>query len=364
MNNKLFTTLTIAFLFLSAIVFAQAPQAFSYQAIAANANGTPVANGTVAVRISVLDNSATGTVLYTETHSKQTNAQGLFNLNIGQGSPTTGTFSGINWGQNAKYVKVELDPAGGTNYVNVGTNQLMSVPYALFADNVNPGSIGSAIGATTIEGKGNMLVTYTSSNAYAYHQSGTSSNNGWWNAQSLSGQVLGAASSKNAIVVYTATNAYAFHRSGTSSNDGWWVSQSLSGTPIGICASDSQIVVYTSSNAYAFSKSGTSSNNGWWNAQSLSGTVKSATASVNAVVVYTSSSAYAYHQSGTSSNSGWWDEQSISGTVSGARASSNQIIVYTSANAYAFSKSGTSSNNGWWNAQSLSGTSIGAINSK
>lgn len=120
-------------LFITAISFAQVPQGISYQAIALNGSGNPVVSSNVGVRLSVLDNTATGTVLYSETHTKMTNPQGLFNLVIGLGTPVTGTFAAINWGTNSKYFKVELDAAGGTNYVLTGTTQLLSVPYAMYA---------------------------------------------------------------------------------------------------------------------------------------------------------------------------------------------------------------------------------------
>lgn len=126
----------IVALFICTLTFAQVPQGFSYQTIAFNASGAPIANGTVALKISILENSATGTVVYSETHTKTTNAKGLVNLNIGQGTPVSGTFSGVNWGTNTKFVKVEMDPTGGTNYTNVGVNQLMSVPYANVSETV------------------------------------------------------------------------------------------------------------------------------------------------------------------------------------------------------------------------------------
>lgn len=120
-------------LFLSLFFIAQVPQGFSYQAIAFNSAGQPVVNGDISVRISIIDNTATGAVLYTETHSKATNSKGLVNLNIGQGVPNSGSFSGINWALNPKFIKVEIDPTGGSNYISVGVNQLMSVPYAMIA---------------------------------------------------------------------------------------------------------------------------------------------------------------------------------------------------------------------------------------
>ncbi|MCU7616948.1 hypothetical protein NZ698_07045 [Chryseobacterium sp. PBS4-4] len=149
--KKLYATIG---LFLATLLSAQVPQAFSYQTIAFNSAGAPIANGNVALKISILENSATGTVLYTETHTKTTNSKGLVNLNIGQGTPTTGSFGAINWGTNTKFVKVEMDPAGGTNYTNVGVNQLMSVPY-------------SQISKTVVTGAG-QGITLTSPNGTAY----------------------------------------------------------------------------------------------------------------------------------------------------------------------------------------------------
>ncbi|OYU79101.1 MAG: hypothetical protein CFE23_15700 [Flavobacterium sp. BFFFF1] len=125
--------LLLAALLISATTFAQVPQGISYQAIALNGSGNPVVSTNVGIRLSILDASATGTTLYTETQTKTTTAQGLFNLVIGQGTPVSGTFAGINWKTNSKFLKVEMDIAGGSNYVLVGTTQLLSVPYALAA---------------------------------------------------------------------------------------------------------------------------------------------------------------------------------------------------------------------------------------
>ncbi|MGE4513633.1 MAG: hypothetical protein AB7E26_07460 [Chryseobacterium sp.] len=170
-------------LFLATLLSAQVPQAFSYQTIAFNSAGAPIANGNVSLRISILDNSATGTVLYTETHNKTTNSKGLVNLNIGQGTATTGNFGAINWGTNTKFVKVEMDPAGGNNYTNVGVNQLMSVPYAQVSKTVVTGA-GQGITLTSpngtsyilsVDNSGNLSLPTTSSssssippNLYAY----------------------------------------------------------------------------------------------------------------------------------------------------------------------------------------------------
>ena len=128
--------ITLLLLFISLISFAQVPQGISYQAIALNTSGNPVVSSNVRLRLSVLDASSSGTVLYSETHLKTTNAQGLFNLVIGQGTVVSGVFNTINWALNTKFLKVEMDATGGTTYVLVGTTQLLSVPYALAADSL------------------------------------------------------------------------------------------------------------------------------------------------------------------------------------------------------------------------------------
>lgn len=122
---------------LSVFSFGQAPQSFSYQAIARDASGNGISNQNIGLRISILQNSITGTSVYTETHTALTDANGVLNLAIGTGTVTTGTFSSINWGEGTYFVKIEMDVTGGTNYVLMGTSQLLSVPYALYAGGVN-----------------------------------------------------------------------------------------------------------------------------------------------------------------------------------------------------------------------------------
>ena len=120
----------------TALLFAQIPQGISYQAIALNGSGNPVVSSNVGLRLSILNGTATGTTVYSETHLKTTTAQGLFNLIIGQGIVGSGNFAGINWATGSKFLKVEMDISGGTNYILVGTTQLLSVPYALTAGNL------------------------------------------------------------------------------------------------------------------------------------------------------------------------------------------------------------------------------------
>jgi len=110
------------------LLFAQAPQGIPYQAIARNASGVAIASTAVKVRFSIRDSIATGAIKYQETHNATTSALGLFSVNVGMGTVVSGTFSGINWGKNAKFLQVELNTTGGTTYTDLGTTQMMSVP--------------------------------------------------------------------------------------------------------------------------------------------------------------------------------------------------------------------------------------------
>jgi hypothetical protein len=120
-----------------------APNGINYQAIARNQNGSVYVNQNVSVRISILSGSAQGTLLYSETHTAQTNVFGLFNLAIGRGAATAGNFDNIPWSSANQFVKVEVDIAGGTNYTDIGTNELLSVPYAFYAQAAGNGGGGS-----------------------------------------------------------------------------------------------------------------------------------------------------------------------------------------------------------------------------
>ncbi len=119
---------------------AQPPQKISYQAVVRNSSGQLVTNHAVGMRISILQGSPAGTVVYQEIYNPnpETNGNGLVSVEIGGGIPITGTFSTINWSGGSYYLKTETDPSGGTSYTIVGTSQLLSVPYALNANEKDP----------------------------------------------------------------------------------------------------------------------------------------------------------------------------------------------------------------------------------
>ena len=130
---------------ISISVMAQAPQKMSFQSIIRNSSGALVINQPVGLRISVLQGSATGVAVYSETQTDSTNANGLVSLQIGGGKVVTGSFTAINWATGTYFIKTDIDPTGGNNYTVSGTSQLLSVAYALYAQNAGiPGVKGDS----------------------------------------------------------------------------------------------------------------------------------------------------------------------------------------------------------------------------
>lgn len=127
-------TLILGLFILAFWLNAQTPQSFSYQAVVRNASGNLVKNQNVTFRASILQTSTSGTVVYSETHTATSNEFGLVTLKIGGGTVESGNFSTISWGGDIYFLKVEMDPAGGTSYVLMGYSQLLSVPYALYSE--------------------------------------------------------------------------------------------------------------------------------------------------------------------------------------------------------------------------------------
>jgi hypothetical protein len=105
--------------------FSQTPMQFKYQAVLRDANGNIIASQAKTVIVDILQDSPTGTNVFTETHNVTTTAQGVINLNIG--SVNTTGIAAINWATNTYYIKITV---GG---IVMGTSQLLSVPYALYA---------------------------------------------------------------------------------------------------------------------------------------------------------------------------------------------------------------------------------------
>ena len=128
--------LLLVTIILSGIMMAQAPQSFKYQAIARNAEGVPVANSPIGLEFSIVADNVNGTTVYSETFTAISNATGVFNVNIGQGAAKSGNFPEIDWGSDSYFLKVAMDISGGSSYVEMGTTQLLSVPYSLYTASI------------------------------------------------------------------------------------------------------------------------------------------------------------------------------------------------------------------------------------
>jgi hypothetical protein len=130
----------VAMLVLVSNAMAQIPHQLNYQGIARNASGEPISTHIITVRLSIIDSAVSGIVTYQETKTVTTNYVGLFTIAIGApgGTSVIGTIASINWATGKKYIKLEIDPNGGSNFSLVGMNQLQSVPFALAADPVGP----------------------------------------------------------------------------------------------------------------------------------------------------------------------------------------------------------------------------------
>jgi hypothetical protein len=197
---------------------AQAPQSFKYQAIARDISGNIMPAANLNVRVSIHDGSSTGVVVYRETHSITTNQFGLFNLNVGQGTPTTGSFSSIAWGSGDKYIQQEVD--FGTGYQNMGTAQLLSVPYALYAQASGSGFGGStgatgaigitgSTGATGTNGSGGVTgVTGAVGNTGVTGSTGSLGNTGSTGPTGTTGQNIYEVYGTGQLVVTTSTTTY------------------------------------------------------------------------------------------------------------------------------------------------------------
>ena len=133
---------TLLFLLLTLSAVAQ-NGGINFQGMARNTAGEPLANQKISLRLSVLINSESGTVEYSETKEATTSGQGVFSVVIGDGNmlTKTGNFSDINWKNPVKFLKVELDPSGGTNFALMGTSRLQAVPFAYYANGVDADNI-------------------------------------------------------------------------------------------------------------------------------------------------------------------------------------------------------------------------------
>ena len=151
--KKLFTLIALIVL---TTINAQAPQGFNYQATVRNAAGDLIINQNVTFKFNIMLNTSTSLPVFSETHYVPTDDLGQVNLTVGEGTATTGTFGDINWGNGSYYLGIELST--GANFVAMGTTQLLSVPYALYANSA---------GNSPSQGKPSIYLTGDITNAEA-----------------------------------------------------------------------------------------------------------------------------------------------------------------------------------------------------
>ncbi|NDB34861.1 MAG: hypothetical protein EB023_05850, partial [Flavobacteriia bacterium] len=149
---------------------AQAPEGINYQAVIRTSSGALVTNTLVAVRVQIKQNSATGTIVYSERQSIATTNFGMVNFVIGQGTVLSGTFSSINWSTGNYWVSLAVDFANGTNYVDYGSQRLMSAPYALYAKTagvqLNQWRYGTTVPASALGSMGDFYLNTTTGDVY------------------------------------------------------------------------------------------------------------------------------------------------------------------------------------------------------
>jgi len=169
-------SILLVFILMTFFSFSQSPLGINYQAVLRNSTGALVTNTTVGYKLEIRKTSATGQIVYSERHTPLSNAQALVNIIIGGGTPIQGTFSSINWGIGPFFLVSSIDFTGGTNYQNFGSQQLMSVPYALYANTagaaINKWHYGTSVPISNLGTAGDYYLQTSTGSVY-YNNLGT-----------------------------------------------------------------------------------------------------------------------------------------------------------------------------------------------
>src|SRR5437763_1020442 len=133
MKKIYFNVILALIVFISVFTgYSQVPKAFNYQAVLRNTLGASLASQNIGLRLTIRADSANGVLEYSERQFVKTNQFGLYSVQVGRGSVLSGNFAGITWSNGKKWLVVEIDITGGSNYVLSGSSELLSVPYALY----------------------------------------------------------------------------------------------------------------------------------------------------------------------------------------------------------------------------------------
>ena len=168
--------LSIIILFLFTVqVNAQVPQKMSYQAVMRDASQNLIVKRNIGMQLSILKDDPNGIPVYIEVQQASTNLNGLVSIQIGKGVKILGDFNSIDWSTGSYFIKTETDPDGGFDYKIIGTSELLSVPYAFYAeksksvfDTTNIYYNISNLEKQSIENKNNILINIDSIKSSAF----------------------------------------------------------------------------------------------------------------------------------------------------------------------------------------------------
>jgi hypothetical protein len=211
--------LALSLLFIHSISFAQAPAKFKFQGVARDATGKIVTGKSIGIRTTIRQNTSIDDpdFLFRDIHSALTDANGVFNITIGDGMIKDGDINAILWRNNSYYLQVELDINSTFNFVNLGVTQLLSVPYALHAQTAKDASTamtsnkwinetpivqdGTLGGGKSLDfvGNGVKLIWYPRHAAFR-----VGSHSGQWTADKLGNYSFAAGQNTLAIGTYSA----------------------------------------------------------------------------------------------------------------------------------------------------------------
>ncbi len=132
--KKTFLLFTLSLIILG--LSAQVPQSFKYQAVARDNDNAPLKNKRLGLKVEIRQGTLSGHAVYSETFDITSNNIGIFSIDIGKGTPVKGSFTGIDWGKSTHFLNIAIDVKGGTHYKDMGTTQLLSVPYSLYTASI------------------------------------------------------------------------------------------------------------------------------------------------------------------------------------------------------------------------------------
>jgi uncharacterized protein (TIGR02145 family) len=242
MRKTILTLWTL--LLLTAAAYAQSPNGVNYQLVVRDGSGNVLSSRAVSIRFALRQGSAAGTVVFAENHSATSSSLGLVNLVLGNGTATTGSLASVNWAAGPYFLETLIDQNGGSSYTPMGTQQLMSVPYALFAN--------TALNGVPAGGSSGQVLTNCNGIAV------------WTNGGQCPGTITalncGSATNNGTLTSGTAASGVSSSVPYTGGNGGTYSAQSVSSTGVtGLTASLAAGTLASGSGSLTYTITGTPS---------------------------------------------------------------------------------------------------------